>query len=163
MPCNQSGIRNLMLCAMLVPACLGAASMAGPLSPPAGPVTPTHKTLTEVEPRVAINAANTPGDADSIFRISQPGSYYLTGNLTGQAGKHGIEIATSGVTIDLAGFEVRGIGGALDGIAATINGSELCIRNGTIRFWPADGIDLQTSVTINTRVGIWAAAPRTQG
>ncbi|MCH8150310.1 MAG: hypothetical protein IH987_20420, partial [Planctomycetes bacterium] len=38
---------------------------AGNLNPPSGPVTPTMKTLTEVEPRIAINATNTPGDASS--------------------------------------------------------------------------------------------------
>ncbi|HYD01608.1 MAG TPA: hypothetical protein VEB22_10315, partial [Phycisphaerales bacterium] len=47
---------------------------AGPLNPPVGPVAPTAKPIAEVEPRTAINAANTPGDADSLFRITQPGS-----------------------------------------------------------------------------------------
>ncbi|HRJ49802.1 MAG TPA: hypothetical protein PKU91_04680, partial [Phycisphaerales bacterium] len=81
---------------------------AGPLDPPAGPVAGTYKTLTEVEPRIAINAVNTPGGANSLFRITQPGSYYLTGNITGVIGKHGIEIAASGVTIDLMGFDLQG-------------------------------------------------------
>ena len=55
----------------------GAASPAfsGSLTPPAGPVAPTPGP----EPRIAINATNTPGDADSVYRIAQPGSYYLTG------------------------------------------------------------------------------------
>src|SRR5262245_43481489 len=74
---------------------------AGPLDPPPGPITPTHKTLTEVEPRVIVNSTNTPGDADSLYKITLPGSYYLAGNITGVAGKHGIEIASSGVTLDL--------------------------------------------------------------
>ena len=47
---------------------------AGDLNPPAGPVTPTMKTLTEVEPRIAINAANTPGDVSSTFKMIEPGS-----------------------------------------------------------------------------------------
>ncbi len=38
---------------------------AGDLNPPSGPVTPTMKTLTEVEPRIAINATNTPGSGNS--------------------------------------------------------------------------------------------------
>ena len=65
---------------------------AGPLSPPAGAVAPTHKTLTEVEPRTPINSTTTPGDANSTFKITQPGSYYLVGNLVGSSGRHGIEI-----------------------------------------------------------------------
>jgi len=43
----------------------------GDLNPPVGPVAPAHKTWTEVEPRIAINATNTPGDADSLFRIAE--------------------------------------------------------------------------------------------
>src|SRR5690606_18106937 len=92
---------------------LAGAAVAGPLNPPAGPVAPTHKTLTEVEPRTPINAANTPGDADSVYRIFQPGSYYLTGNIVGQAGKRGIEIASSNVTLDLNGFALQGVPGSL--------------------------------------------------
>src|SRR5690606_28049177 len=41
---------------------------AGPLNPPAAP-NPTMKTLDQIEPRTAINSVNTPGDADSVFRI----------------------------------------------------------------------------------------------
>src|SRR2546423_12808745 len=50
---------------------------AGPLDPPAGPVTSSNKTLGEVEPRTPVNATNTPGDGISLFKITQPGSYYL--------------------------------------------------------------------------------------
>ncbi|MBU6412576.1 MAG: hypothetical protein KGS45_03815 [Planctomycetes bacterium] len=63
---------------------------AGPLNPPPGPITSTHKTLTEIEPRIAINATNTPGDFDSLYKITQPGSYYLTANIDGVANKSGI-------------------------------------------------------------------------
>src|SRR6185369_7398513 len=82
---------------------------AGNLNPPAGPVASTMKTLSEVEPRIPINATTTPGDADSIFRITQPGSYFLTGNITGVNGKHGIEVAASSVTIDMRGFDLVGV------------------------------------------------------
>lgn len=36
-------------------------AIAGPLTPPVGGVGSTMKTLTEVEPRFAINGTNTPG------------------------------------------------------------------------------------------------------
>jgi hypothetical protein len=116
---------------------------AGPLNPPVGPVAPTLKTLTEVEPRIAINATNTPGDADSLFKITQPGSYYLTGNITGVVGKHGIEIASSGVTLDLNGFDLLGVPLSLDGVRCTVNfRTSIEVRNGSIRLWGGDGLDL---------------------
>lgn len=138
---------NLFACLSLTAGMIAAAAIfshAGPLDPPAGPVAPSYKTLTEVEPRTAINAANTPGDADSLYRISKSGSYYLTGNITGVAGKCGIEIAASGVTLDLCGFEMLGtVGmGAFDGITVTpSDGVSIVIRNGSIRRWGDCGIE----------------------
>ncbi len=113
----------------------GTASLiiAGPLNPPAGNVQSTYKTLAEVEPRIAINATNTPGDADSVFRISQPGSYYLTDNILGVAGKRCIEIVADDVTIDLNGMTITGDAASIAGIFAEGTRINLTVRNGTIR------------------------------
>jgi hypothetical protein len=121
-------------------------ALAGPLDPPGGPITSTAKPLAEVEPRIAINATNTPGDADSLYKITQPGSYYLAGNVTGEVGKHGIEIVASGVTIDLMGFDLSGVPamGAFDGITATaLNLTNITIVNGSLRDWGDEGIDFR--------------------
>lgn len=139
---------------------------SGDLNPPPGPVAPTMKPLTEIEPRIAINETNTPGDADSLYVISQPGSYYLTGDITGEAGKHGVEITASGVTLDLMGFDLSGVAGSLDGVnvsaASTVNVS---IGNGSVRNWDGDGVDLANASGIrladlraagNTGIGIRA-------
>ena len=135
---------------------------AGPLNPPAGPVAGTYKTLTEVEPRIAINSVNTPGDADSSFKITQPGSYYLTANITGSVGKHGIEIVASGVTLDLNGFDLVGaLGmGAFDGVHAGGTGlTGIAVTNGSIRGWGQDGINLgDTGVAEACRVDSVLAA-----
>ena len=72
------------------------------------------KTLQQVEPRTPVDATNTPGDGDSSFKITQSGSYYLTGNITGVTGKHGIQIEASNVTLDLGGFRILSAG--IDGI-----------------------------------------------
>lgn len=128
-------------------ALLGAAALllAGPLDPPAGPVSPTYKTLAEIEPRTAINATNTPGDADSLYSITQPGSYYLTGNVTGVSGRNGIKIASSGVTIDLNGFELIGVAGALNGIyLSQADTRNTAVMNGAVSSWPGTGIYLST-------------------
>jgi parallel beta-helix repeat protein len=124
----------------------------GPLDPPAGPVAPTAKPIAELEPRTAINAANTPGNAAALFRITQPGSYYLTGNITGVAGKSGIEITTSGVTVDLRGFNLTGVAGSLDGIVVPgLDGTNtIAITSGLISSWGGAGIN--TSNKFNIRI-----------
>lgn len=128
-------------------------AIGGPVDPPSGPIGPTGKTIAELEPRTAINAANTPGDATSLFRITQPGSYTLTGNLQGVAGKHGIAIAASGVTLDLNGFAVIGAAGSLDGISVVASDlTTITVRNGTVRAWGGDGVDLSTMNANNARL-----------
>src|SRR3954451_7441888 len=81
----------------------------GSLTPPAGPA-PTMKTLDQVEARTIINATKTPGDPTNQFIISAPGSYYLTGNITGVSGKNAISINASNVAVDLNGFTITGTG-----------------------------------------------------
>jgi hypothetical protein len=120
----------------------------GPLTPP-GPPGMTYKTLQQVEPRVEINATNTPGDADSLFQITQPGSYYLTSNLTGVVAKYGIEIAASGVTLDLMGFELAGVSNSLNGIEFVGAQTNVTIRNGAVRNWGDNGV--RAPLAVNSR------------
>lgn len=129
--------RIIVLFCGLLSAALPA--LCGPLTPPPGPVAPTPGP----EPRVAINATNTAGDANSVFKITQPGSYYLTGNIHGAMGKHGIEIGASGVVIDLMGYSLIGVAGSLDGINApfgTFTG--VTVRNGSVSSWGGGGVML---------------------
>jgi hypothetical protein len=143
------------LSALLALCSVVGATLAGPLDPPAGPVSPTGKTLTEIEPRTAISPANTPGDSDatpSQFKITQPGSYYLPGNLTGVSGKIGIEIAASDVTLDLQGFRLLGAAGSLAGIQVTGTQADVAIRNGVLRGWGA-GAPGSGGIVASTCVG----------
>ncbi|OAI42565.1 hypothetical protein AYO41_03980 [Verrucomicrobia bacterium SCGC AG-212-E04] len=103
------------------------------------------KTLVEVEPRMAVNATNTPGDNTSVFRIILPGSYMLTANLNGAAGKSGIVIAASGVTLDLMGFELAGVPSGGAGIFVSGGRTNIAIRNGTLRNWTGDGVSASSS------------------
>ena len=127
---------------------------AGPLNPPAGPIESTGKTLSDVEPRTAINSTNTPGDTDSVYRISASGSYYLTDNVFASTGKSAIEIAASNVTIDLNGYSVTSIS-ALPAIRVSISGrTNISVRNGHIG--PAGtggGIDLTPTIGTQTVSG----------
>lgn len=122
---------NAMRCAAWAMAMgAGAAIHAwaqGPLAPPAAPG-PMMKTLEQLEPRIPIT--------NTSYVINQPGSYYLTTNLT--ATGHGITIRTNGVVLDLMGFAITGDGGTTDcGIyIAGTNTAPICgavVRNGTLR------------------------------
>ncbi|MEL6330204.1 MAG: right-handed parallel beta-helix repeat-containing protein [Planctomycetota bacterium] len=115
------------------------AAASAQINPPAGPVTDSGPNLSQVidaleEARTEINAENTPGDASSVFRISQPGSYYLAGNvLADKANFSAIEVAATDVTIDLNGFAIDGAGLATGGIRAFGPTDRLAIRNGVIK------------------------------
>ena len=103
----------------------------GSLTPPGAPA-PTMKTLEQIEPRIPISSLP--------YIISQPGSYYLTTNLTGVAGQDGITISGARVTLDLMGFELRGVPGALSGIRMNPATSPH-VLNGSIVSWGQDGIN----------------------
>jgi parallel beta-helix repeat protein len=131
-----------------------AAALAGDLNPPAGPIAPTMKPLSQIEPRIAVSATNTPGDANSLYRITQPGSYYLTGSITGVPGKNGIAVLVSDVSLDLMGFEVIGVAGSLNGVGVpnpqppgTI--VNLSIRNGIVRGWGGTGANADTHAIVD--------------
>lgn len=130
---------------------------AGPLNPPAGPITSTGKTLTEVEPRIAINATNTPGDNDatpSVYKITQSGSYYLTGNISLVNAKSAIEIATGGVTLDLNGFTISGFGGVTGIFVTNAAADHINIRNGRVVNFLSGGVVADVSDVTVDRIAV---------
>src|SRR4051794_22926117 len=106
MPMARQKTKALFTILLYLIACHGLGQ--GDLNPPPGPPAPTMKSLDQIEPRTPIDATHTPGDAANTFIISAPGSYYLTGNLTGVSGQTGICIASNDVTLDLGGFVLAG-------------------------------------------------------
>lgn len=112
------GAAGLLLCAArLSPA-------QGNLEPPLAPA-PMFKTLADAEARVPISAAP--------FTITNPGSYYLTRNLTSTG--QGIVIRADRVTLDLNGFFLQGPGSGYGiHIAGATNNPrrDIAVRNGTI-------------------------------
>jgi parallel beta-helix repeat protein len=143
--------------------CCAGLVYAGPIAPSAGPVGETYKTLTEVEPRIAVNAVNTPGDSGSLFVISQPGSYYLTGNVVA-SGVGGVRIGADGVTLDLNGFSLVGDGSNGNGVWVT--GKRCVVRNGSLSDWyygvsigsTGEGARIEGVNVRSSWSGVWVAA-----
>lgn len=108
-------------------------ALAGPLEPPSGPVAPTYKTLTEVEPRTPISSLP--------FIIHEPGSYYVTGNLTSADGP-GIVINAPNVTLDLMGHTLTGADGSSSAIISTVLGVNPTVKNGRVTGWGTTAISV---------------------
>ena len=113
---------------------LSTAFAQGSLTPPGQPA-PTMKTADQIysklDPRTIVNSANTPGNSGNLFIISQPGSYYLTTNLTVSSGT-GIAIHANNVTLDLNGFALKGMSGSFYGITIQDPITNITVLNGTI-------------------------------
>jgi parallel beta-helix repeat protein len=105
----------------------------GGLTPPPGPPAPTMKSLDQIETRIPISSLP--------LSITNPGSYYVTTNLTGVAGTNGITIYTNNVTIDLNGFTLEGVPGSIDGITG-VHVTNICVRDGIVHNWGATGVNL---------------------
>lgn len=151
---TRRAVRAAALSFVVVASC-APLSLAGDLAPPSGAIAPTMKTLQQVEPRTPLTQQTAPGDATSVFKITQPGSYYLTGNVQGVAGKVGVRIDVSNVTLDLNGFALTGVAGALAGVTDHADEGRpvvrnLTVTNGAIVGFPQGGVVL--TYTTGSRV-----------
>ncbi|MCB9838247.1 MAG: right-handed parallel beta-helix repeat-containing protein [Phycisphaeraceae bacterium] len=127
-------------------------AVAGDLTPPPGAVAPTMKPLDIVEPRIPIGADTTPGDASSVYRITESGSYYMTGNIAGEPGKHGIDVQLQpgdlgSVSIDLSGMTLLGVPGSLSGVSFPSGRAD--VANGTVSHWGGSGVQVGSGVIDN--------------
>jgi len=113
-----------------------SAQAQGPLAPSGAPAA-TMKTLDQVEARIPITQIPYTCEVAGA-------SYYLTGDMTGIAGSHGILISASDVTLDLNGFTLYGDSGSGSaGISGAPDADNLRIFNGSVRDWGATfyGVD----------------------
>jgi len=117
---------------------MAASSHSADMEPPAsafsnGIPVATMKNLEEIEPRTLITCLP--------CQITNSGSYYLAGPLTGTGSTFGIEISIGDVIVDLNGFTLRGATNSLDGIKVTTSCDGITIRNGSLYGWNAYGIN----------------------
>lgn len=114
-------------------AAVPSAFSQGSLTPPGAPA-PTMKTLQQIEPRIDLNELE--GDANAVCVIKGPGSYYLTRDLAGAAGKDTIRVTPNlspgRLTIDLNGFALTTTGGGRNAVALVAGNDGVVIRNGII-------------------------------
>jgi hypothetical protein len=110
----------------------------GSLTPPGAPG-PTMKSLAQIEPRVDITTL--PGNAYCQYLITNSGAYYLTGNITGVAGKCAIRIEADYVSLDLGGFVLRGVDPVFSAIQVTRAQRGITIENGTLTGWGGGGVE----------------------
>jgi hypothetical protein len=106
----------------------------GNLTPPGAPAA-TMKSLSQIDSHLSQVEPRTP-ISSLPFDIINPGSYYLTTNLTGPSGYTGIVVDTNNVTIDLNGFYLLGATGTFHAISIpSTNTANITVRNGTIGGW----------------------------
>ncbi|MCB2156468.1 right-handed parallel beta-helix repeat-containing protein [bacterium] len=142
----RSSLRLAVFCTALALALTSICSAQGPLTPPGTPA-PIMKSLDEIYTAaeasgpigIPINQETVPGGAVATFLITEPGSYYLTENLTGEENKDGISVTADDVTIDLHGFTLTGVPNSKIAINAA-SSSNFRVSNGTVRTWPEGGV-----------------------
>ncbi|MBS0658997.1 MAG: hypothetical protein JSR82_12220 [Verrucomicrobia bacterium] len=134
--------RTALAALTLTATCAGPLAGQGSLAPDDEP-SPSMKRLDQIEPRTDL--ARLPGDLTSLIVINNPGSYYLSSNLFGVGGKHGIRVNASDVTIDLRGFTLVGDATSLDAISCA--GARVTILNGSATNWRF-GVDLGANGTV---------------
>ena len=143
----------IALAAALYPACAGA-----------------------VDGQVLINQTTVMTAGGFPYKITQPGSYKLSGNLTVTGVVDGIDILASNVTLDLNGFSIIGpigcsgapptcAGNAGNGVQANLLSGFVTVKNGIIQGFnigvflmvPANLVDLQATANVGAGIATTAA------
>ncbi len=137
---------------------VASAAKAGQLEPPAGPVTATRGSFGRISTKIARTSAGVaeprtpiqslPPSSSALHSVTASGSYYLTENIQGAAGLHGIEILADNVDIDLGGFHLYGAPpdatGLTSGAALVSSAQNVTVYDGTLIGWTR-GVDFSSA------------------
>ncbi len=125
---SKGAVHQLPACALTLSAILWATVAQAQLDPPGAPAD-TMKTLDQIEPRTPISSLP--------FSITQPGTYYVTSNLSSQG--TGIYISADNVNVDLMGHTITFVGDVVNAPGITLEGAvddlidNVTVRNGSVR------------------------------
>lgn len=143
---NQIRRRTILFISVLVAACMSIAQTNIAIAPPGPPGSAAAwmKNLNQVEPRTLITSLP--------FTITNTGSYYLTGNLTGVAGTNGITIKANSVDLDLKGFALIGVSNSWSAVVVPRSWAQdpavyanISIHNGVISDWGDGGVSVDSA------------------
>jgi hypothetical protein len=138
--------RTFLFMSTVVAAGISIAQTNTAVAPPGPPgsVAAWMKSLNQVEPRTLIPSLP--------FTITNTGSYYLTGNLTGVAGTNGITIMANSVELDLRGFALMGVSNSCSAVTVPYpwagdprTYANITIHNGVISDWGDGGIRVESA------------------
>jgi hypothetical protein len=129
---------KINIASMLFTVFLPSIALSQGVLTPSGAPAPTMKSLDQIEPRIDVLKLS--GDGANLIKIDRPGSYYLSTNIIGVAGKNGILIETNNVTLDLNGFSLLGTTGNVNGIFVISAQKSISVRNGIISDWGGSGV-----------------------
>lgn len=133
---------SALLAGLLLPL---SALAQGPLPPPGAPG-PTMKTLDQLDAHVTQAGEKRIPISALPFDIAKPGSYYLTQDVSGAPG---INVTVSGVTINLNGFSITGVGKNSSVAGSGIVGlNDTVVRNGRVSDFAGDGIRLGAAAVV---------------
>lgn len=97
-------------------------------------------------PRRAVALDSIAGDDQAVVRITRPGAYLQRADIQGKPGQCGIVIEADNVTIEMDGHAVTGCPGSLDGIVVRGNCTSVTLKNGRVRAWGREGVDLAAAL-----------------
>jgi hypothetical protein len=104
-----------------------------------------------IDGQVLINQSTVMAAGGFPYKITQTGSYKLSGNLVAPASVSGIFITADDVTLDLNGFTIKGGGGVISfhsGVDSP-NSNNTTVKNGSVTGFSGNGITLNTGSVVD--------------